>query len=104
MTSNRKFQVYLTILRFLVFKITDNLKRIYLDVDFDRKKAILTAFYLVPPTELEVELLDDICTNSEAHLPDLFVHGKTQLIGEHNNEDHDFVIFSVYENFGQMKA
>lgn len=101
--SERKFQIYLTILRFLVFKVTNNLKRIYLDIDFGTKKVILTAFYLDSPSELEVELFDDICTDSEAHLPDLYVDGKVQLIEEHSNEDHDFVIFSVYEDISEMK-
>lgn len=101
--NERKFQIYLTVLRFLVFKVTSNLKRIYLDIDFDNKKVILTAFYLCSPSELEIELFDDICTNSEAHLPDFYVEGKTQIIEEYNNEDHDFVIFSVYEDISEMK-
>lgn len=101
--NERKFQVYLTVLRFLVFKVTDNLKRIYLDIDFENKKIILTAYYLGSPSELEIELFDDICTDSESHLPDVFVDGKTKLIEEYNNENHDFVIFSVYEDFSEMK-
>ncbi|NOX48169.1 MAG: hypothetical protein GXO89_14445 [Chlorobi bacterium] len=101
--SEQKFQVYLTVLRFIVFKVTANLKRVYLDIDLENKKVILTAFYLVTPTELEIELFDDIRTNSEAHLPDLFVNGKTKLIEEYNNEDHEFVVFSVYEDINELK-
>lgn len=100
--DEQKFQIYLTILRFLPFKITTNLKRIYLDINFEERKATLTAFYLIHPSELELELLDDICTDSKAHLPELYVDSKVKLIKEHINKPHDFVVFSVYENISDM--
>lgn len=97
--QEKKFGLYLTVLRFLSFKITENLRRIYLDIDFEADKMLLTAFYRNPPSELELELLDDIVTNSDAHIPDIFVYSCAKLIDElHDNENrmHDFVVFSFY--------
>src|SRR5690606_7450763 len=94
--EQRKFELYLIILRFLAFKITTNLKRIYMDVDLSSNKILLTAYYLNTLTELEEELLDDIVTNSNAHIPDLFIESQTKLIKDHNeNEQHDFIVFAV---------
>ena len=67
--EQKKFDLYLIVLRFLVFKITNNLNRIYLEIDLKKNKMLLTAFYFAPPSELELELLDDIVTNSNAHIP-----------------------------------
>jgi len=97
--AQSKFEIYLTVLRFIAFKVTDNLRRIYLDIDELNKKAILTAYYKSKPSELEIELLDDICTNSSAHLPE---HSVDSLINYKNQNltklNHEFVIFSVYES------
>ena len=100
MTNNeKKFQSYLTVLRFLSFKITNNLKRIYLDIDLDSHKMFLTAFYLNHPSELELELLDDIVTNSNAHIPDLFIESLIKLTNSHNkDEKHDFIVFAVNDD------
>jgi hypothetical protein len=97
--QEKKFSLYLTVLRFLSFKITENLRRIYLDIDSDSDKILLTAFYRIRPSELELELLDDIVTNSNAHIPDLFVYSRVKLMDElddNENRMHDFVVFSFY--------
>lgn len=97
--EQRKFELYLTILRFLVFKITFNLKRIYLDINLEGNKILLTAFYLEKPSELELELLDDIVTNSNAHIPDLFIDSQIKLVKNHSKDDkHDFIVFAVYDD------
>ena len=57
-SEQEKFNLYLTVLRFLPFKITKNLRRIYLDFDMNNRRMVLTAFYESLPTELENELLD----------------------------------------------
>jgi peptidyl-tRNA hydrolase len=94
--EQKKFELYLVVLRFLVFKITDNLKRIYMDVNLKSNKILLTVYYLNDPTEQELELLDDIVTNSNANIPDLFIESQTRLTKEHNkNEQHDFIVFAV---------
>jgi len=96
--EQKKFDLYLTVLRFLGFKITDNLRRIYLDIDLKSNNILLTAFYLNDPSELELELLDDIITNSNAHIPNLVVESKIKLIDNlKKNEIHDFIVFAVYE-------
>jgi hypothetical protein len=100
--NNRKFEIYLTILRFLVYKVTGNLKRIYLDIDLSSNQVFLHAYYLENPSQLELELFDDVCTNSKAHLPDLEVVGLTKLVSEFNGQSHDFVVFSVYEEFQDL--
>ncbi len=95
----KKFDLYSTVLRFLVFKVTENLKRIYLDFDMESHKMILTAFYQIPPSELELELLDDIVTNSDAHIPDFFVESYVKLVDQLTDDEykkHEFVLFSVY--------
>ena len=93
-----KFNLYLTVLRFLPFKITENLRRIYLNIEIDVNQMELLAFYKNPPTELELELFDDIITDSNAHIPDFFVKGHFKLMEQFNTyEKHDFIIFSVYE-------
>lgn len=97
--AQKKFDLYLTVLRFLVFKVTSNLKRIYMDVSLNSNEILLTAYYLNPPSELEMELLDDIVTNSSAHIPDLNVVSHVKLIeGHKDNEMHDFVVFAVNES------
>ena len=71
--EQKKFELYTAVLRYLVSKITDNLKRIYMDVDLKGNRVLLTAYYLNTPSELELELLNDIVTNSNAHIPDFFI-------------------------------
>ncbi|WP_172336714.1 hypothetical protein [Mucilaginibacter sp. SG564] len=96
--EEKKFELYRTVLRFLSHKITENLRRIYLDVDLDMHQIHLTAYYTSPPSELELELLDDIETNSQTHIPDLLVYLKIKLVNEYSeNEKHDFTVFAFYE-------
>lgn len=96
-----KFILYLTILRFLPFKITDNVRRIYADIDMISKKIIISAYYQREQTELEEELLDDIITNSTAHIPNFFIESKVLLINDFNySYNHDFVIFAFYDDKG----
>jgi hypothetical protein len=99
MTSEeKKFNLYLTVLRFLIFKITDNLNRIYLDIYLDSNRMKLIAFYKNHPTELELELLDDIVTDSNAHIPDYFIEAEFKLTKDFDmNEKHDFIVFAVFE-------
>lgn len=93
-----KFELYLTILRFLTFKITTNLIKAYMDVDLNANKILLTAYYLKSPSQLELELLDDIVTNSNAHIPDFFINSNVKLIQNHTlNEKHDFIVHSFYD-------
>jgi hypothetical protein len=101
MTENeRKFSLYSIALRFLVYKITNNLRRIYLDVDLKSSKMLFTAVYFNKPSELELELLDDIVTNTNAHIPDLFVEYNVKLSKEFLEEEkHDFLVFAVYEDY-----
>ncbi|MDR6942085.1 hypothetical protein [Mucilaginibacter pocheonensis] len=96
--EEKKFDLYLTVLRFLAFSITPNLRRIYLDIDLDLHKMYLTAYYSKTPSELELELLDDIETNSQAHIPDFLVYTEVKVGYDYNeNVKHDFVVFAVYE-------
>lgn len=97
-SEKEKFNIYLTVLRFLAFKITSNLKRIYLNFDLEASKILLTALYINSPTELEVELLDDIVTNSNAHIPDFFVDSKYLLFQDSDKEiSYEFVVFATYD-------
>ena len=94
--EQKKFELYLIVLRFLVFKVTNNLKRIYMDINLKSNKILLTAYYSNEPSELELELLDDIVTNSNAHISDLFIESHIKLTQEHvKNEQHDFIVFAV---------
>ena len=98
MNKEKKFEIYLTVLRFIVYKVTENLKQIYLDIDLGNKEVNITAYYKKNPSMLELELLDDICTNSKAHIPDFIVNYEYKLAVKHNIFDkHDFIVFSVYE-------
>jgi hypothetical protein len=55
----------------------------------------LTAFYQDNPSELELELFDDIATNSKAHIPDYSVDKKYKLIKDlAAYEKHDFIVFA----------
>jgi len=100
MTAEEKqFNLYLTVLRFVQFKITRNIERIYLDFDLKSERMLLTAFFNLPPSELELELFDDIVTNSNAHIPDFFVDYKiisASELHEGENRKHDFIIFAFY--------
>jgi len=67
-----------------------------MDIDLKSNSILLTAYYLKQPSELELELLDDIVTNSNAHIPDLYVKCQAKLTREYNrNEEHDFIVFAV---------
>lgn len=94
----KKDSLFNIVLRYLPYKITENLKRIYLDINMDSHKMMLTAYYKKEPSELEKELLDDIATNSNAPIPDFFVDYQIKLVKDYDkNEKHDFVVFSVFE-------
>jgi hypothetical protein len=96
--EEKKFAMYLTVLRFLAFKITPNLKRIYIDFDMQLHEIILTAVYQSSPTDLDLELLDDIVTNSDAHIPDFSVEERI-ILTEHLTglEKHDFIAFATHD-------
>lgn len=80
------------------YKVTNNLKRIYMDINFESNKILLIAYYLDNPSELELELLDDIVTNSNAHIPELFIESQVKLAKDYTpQEEHDFTIFAVYD-------
>ena len=99
-SEQEKFNLYLTVLRFLPFKITKNLRRIYLDFDMNNRRMVLTAFYESLPTELENELLDDIVTNSNAHIPEYYVDSTIKLIEEFDsNKKYDFTVFAFYDDY-----
>jgi hypothetical protein len=94
----KKDSLFNIVLRYLPYKITQNLKRIYLDIDMESNRMILTAYYEQEPSELEKELLDDIATDSNAPIPDFFVDYQIKLTKEYDkNEKHEFVVFSVFE-------
>lgn len=96
--EEKKFDLYRTVLRFLVFKITDNLKRIYLDFDLSINRMTLLAIYEDKPSEYELELFDDIVTNSNAHIPDLFVDQKYKLRSDiQRGEKHEFIVFATHD-------
>ena len=98
--DQKKFQVYLTVLRFLAHKITTNYKRLYLDVNESLKKVFITAYLNDKPSELELELLDDIESNSDAHLPNHAVYTDITIIkDEPKYKKHDFLLFAFYEEY-----
>jgi hypothetical protein len=100
--EEKKFEIYLIVLRFLPFKITKNLQKIYVDISLVSGTVLLTAYYKDQPSELDIELLDDIETNSSAHIPDLSVDSIIKLVSEYKkNEFHDFTAFAVYEELPQ---
>ena len=96
--DQQKFGLYLTVLRFLAYKVTNNLQQIYLDIDLPAHKMLLTAYYLNDPSELELELLDDLETDSNAHIPDMFVEKSVVKLVENykEGEKHDFTVFAVF--------
>ena len=99
--SEKKFQLYLTILRFLPFKITKNFRRIYVDINLESHVILLTAYFYDIPSDLDVELFDDIVTDSNAHTPDFYVRENIQIS---NSPDfvakHEFVAFAVHDRQG----
>lgn len=96
--QEKKFDLYLTVLRFVAYKVTNNLRRIYLDFDFNKKRMILTSVYEVAPTEYELDLFDDIVTNSNAHIPDFFIDKISKLAKNiRRDEKHEFVIFATHD-------
>ncbi|WPU92280.1 hypothetical protein SNE25_23435 [Mucilaginibacter sabulilitoris] len=67
-------------------------------MDLDSHKMYLTAYYSYNPSELESELLDDIETNSQAHIPDFLIYTEVKLGNDYGeNKKHDFVVFAIYE-------
>ncbi len=99
MNSEEKFSLYLTVLRFLVFKVTDNLVRIYMHIDAINNKIFLTAFYRKILSSIDIDLLDDIVTNSQAHIPKFNVYSSYKLLKEYKKDEiHDFVVFATAED------
>lgn len=95
--ENIKFELYLTMLRFIPYSITENVRRIYADIDLKNNDIMITAYYQNKQTELEAELLDDIVTNSQAHIPDLVVDCKVSMIDSFDDTvKHDFLLFAFY--------
>lgn len=63
---------------------------------------MITAYYQNTQTELEAELLDDIVTNSQAHIPDLYVDCRVAMIEDYtNNKKHDFLLFAFYVDYDE---
>jgi hypothetical protein len=84
--------------RYLAKKVTENLRMIYLDIDFEEHRMLLTAFYQTEPTDIELELFDDIVTDSNAPIPDYFIDKCVKLTKEHNeDENHDYLIFAFFD-------
>ena len=103
----KKFELYSTVLRFLTFKVTENLRRIYLDFDMEDHAILLTAFYQKRPSALELELLDDIVTNSKAHIPDFYVVPFVKLVDELSDDEykkHEFLVFAFYYEKWEQKS
>jgi hypothetical protein len=97
-TAQQKFALCQTVQRFLPYKITGNLRRIYLDFDLEAGRLLLTAVYAQRPTELELELFDDIVTNSNAHVPDFYIDQTVKLTQDLNPAQvPECVVFATYE-------
>jgi hypothetical protein len=101
--SKQKFEVYTTVLRFIAFNVTSNLRKVFLDVDLADGEALLTALFAREPAELDLELFDDISANSKAHLPHMAVRKTYRVVGPgvnttHENAEHDFIVFAFCEN------
>ncbi|TFF33294.1 hypothetical protein [Mucilaginibacter psychrotolerans] len=100
-TAEYKWELYNIALRFLPFKVTPNLRRVYLDINIEKREAKLIAYYEMAPSEIELELLDDIETNSCAHTPDSYFTSEHRLYSSHiYGETHDFIVFAVFEPYG----
>jgi hypothetical protein len=96
--QQKSFELYNTVLRFIVYKVTPNLRRIYLDIDHTSGECTLTGVFTEPPTEIERELFDDIETNSQAHMPDYTVSSTLKLDSSSDQEpQHEFTVFAWYE-------
>lgn len=96
-----KHAIYLNVVCFIANYVTYNLKRLYLDVDLVNEVAKLTAYYENEPTELELELLDDIETNSISRSPNILFDKSSWYLTINLKDDeyrhHDFLLFSFYE-------
>ncbi|WP_342644704.1 hypothetical protein [Mucilaginibacter sp. CSA2-8R] len=96
--EERKYDLSTQVYRQLVKNITENMRFLYLDIDMEEHDMMLTAYFATEPTEVELELLDDIATNSSAPLPDFSVSYNYKLTSEHQeNEKHDYLIFAYYD-------
>ena len=99
-TEEIHFNIYLMSLRFITYKVTENLRKLGIDIDDKEKKVILTAYYNEKPSDLESELLNDIETNIEAHLPHHFVISQAKFgLDDLKNVKHKFILFSFYEEY-----
>jgi hypothetical protein len=98
--QQKSFELYLTVIRFIAYKVTPNVRRIYLDVNHTEKECIITGLFNEPPSDLEKELFGDIVTNSIAHIPDYSVIDQIQTITTYDNAmKHDFTVYAVYEDY-----
>ncbi|GAB2701028.1 hypothetical protein GCM10027037_27590 [Mucilaginibacter koreensis] len=96
--EEEKYHLSTKVYRQLAKKVTENLRFLYLDIDLIEGNMLITAFYRTAPNEIELELLDDIATNSNAPIANFYVDYTYKLMSEHNeNEVHDFLIFAFYD-------
>lgn len=90
-------------MRFLAYKITPNIRRIYMDVYDTDSRVVLSFVCDIPPSELELELIDDIETNSSAHMPDYAVFSEIFIRPDYDFfTRHDFVIFAFNDDLGDI--
>ncbi|SEO38131.1 hypothetical protein SAMN05428947_102168 [Mucilaginibacter sp. OK283] len=86
------------VLRYLTKKITENLRRLYMDVDFQENNIILTAYFETEPSCIELDLLDDIVTNSMVAIADFSVEARVKLFEDFRyDEKHDDLIFAFFD-------
>ncbi|MDY3315910.1 hypothetical protein PG630_01110 [Riemerella anatipestifer] len=99
--KEKKYEVYLNAVCFVAGYVTKNLRRLYLDVDLIGKSAQIIAFYDTLPTDIDLELLDDIETNSISRSPDIIFNQSKWFLFKQIRKDeykyHDFLLFSFYE-------
>ncbi|SEP26278.1 hypothetical protein [Mucilaginibacter sp. OK283] len=96
--EEKKYALSGIVLRYLTYKITENLRKLYLDVDFQEHNIILTAYYQTEPNNIELDLLDDIVTNSSAPIPDFSVEANIKLVKDYkDDEKHDYLIFAFFD-------
>lgn len=99
--QEKKYEIYLKVLSCISGYITHNLKRLYLDIDIIKEEALITAYYNKIPNELELELLDDIETNSISKIENIIFNQSIWFLSQEIRADeykyHDFLLFSFYE-------
>ncbi len=96
--EEKKYHLSTQVYRQLAYNITENMRFLYLDIDMKEHDMMLTAYFRTEPTEVELELLDDIATDSSAPLPDFTVSYIYKLTSQHQeNEKHEYTIFAYYD-------